>query len=227
MSNKIRFFVFILNLVFFAFFVPSFSPLYAGECAHVEVYVMNLESGQGIPGASALLRCQNTFTAGGVSHSCTEEGAWYGNCWENSGWRNVPADGHLVFGTTEAGYDCFISNAKWELRIPAGWTWKCSTDGSKYDCRDGSNVDTNNLPVINGGSYVFKIFYSPPPRPTSTPTPTPRPTPTPTPRPTPTPTPRPTSTPTPTPTPRPTSTPTVCPIPNAVNNIRIECPYCR
>lgn len=96
--------------------------------------------------------------------------------------------------------------------------------------------------VTNGSTIGIILTWHPQiiPIPTSTPTSTPTPRPTATPTPTVTPTPRPTATLTPaptltltsTPTPRPTATPTptqipICPVPNAVTNVRIECPYCQ
>lgn len=239
MEIKHKFFIFLFSFILFVYLSPvaSTSKAYAGECAQIETYVVDLSSGLGVPGAKARVRCPDIFTGNGETHQCTEAtrnpdgSAIYGTCWENSGWYDVPRNdaGHIFFSTTtDNGYDCLIGNPKLEVEnLPSGWTWKCSTDGSRNDCSGGSNIDEQNLPVINGGGFVFKVFFSPP---AATPTPIPTLTPTPTLTPIPTPTPRFTPTPTPSPTPSPTPTPpgsTGCPTPGVVNNIRIECPFCQ
>ncbi|MCL5969983.1 MAG: hypothetical protein M1450_00570 [Patescibacteria group bacterium] len=236
MQNKNKFITFLISVILLMMLSPVFSIAYAGECAHVETYIVDLSTGLGVSGAQARIRCSDTFTADGETHQCTDttrndDGSpMYGVCWENSGWYNVPGDnsGHILFGTTDNGYDCFVGNPKLEVtNVPDGWSFQCSTDGSRYNCDEGSNVDIENLQVNNGGSFVFKVFYAPPPAP-DTPTPTPPATPTITPTPTITSTPTITPTRTVTPTPTPTTTPNpACPTPAQVSNVRIECPYCR
>ncbi len=149
-----------------------FAQAFATECAQVEVYLMDLATGQGVPESQALLRCRDTFINPedpSQTLSCHEPNH-KGPCFENSGWVGVPGDGHVLFGDTSNGYNCYTGNAVFETQIPEGWSWKCTTDGSRYDCDGGSNIDANNLQVVNGGSYVFKVFYEPPlPPPTPTP----------------------------------------------------------
>lgn len=137
-----------------------------------------------------------------------------------------------------------------------GPAYKLNVTTSQMKFNNGGDSPHFNICVVNIAPTVTPTpTKTPTPTPSRTPTPTPTKTPTPTPSPTKTPTPSPTKTPTPVPsatvtptttrtptptvtpvpsatvTPAPSSTitptPSMCPKPNAVTNIRINCPLCQ
>lgn len=190
-----------LGSILLALLLPSNSLAAEVSCANVDVYVINLETKQNVPDVSVGLRCTTALPQCSGTDFRHVDGA----CWENSGYKNIPqppSSDPAFF----AGYDCDKGGGQLYVSLPPGWSWVCTTDGSRIDCEQGSNVDSNNLGLTNGAHNVVKVFYNPPPPPPPpTPTPTPAPTPTSTPPPTPTPTLA--LAPTPTPTPTPTTAP--------------------
>jgi len=97
---------------------------------------------------------------------------------------------------------------------PAGCSVDMSANGASWFIPSTPSEPRGQIDITGGNNFSrsidVKIVCPGAPTPTFTPIPTPTQTPTPTPIPTPTPT-----------------TPSSCPVPNTVQNVRINCPYCQ
>ncbi len=150
-----------MTLVFFLTLLITSSKVYAAEsCARLQLYVVNQDTGGVIPNAQVSLRCNggNDLCNSALESCPATEGMarWCGDCWEDSGTKNIGSNYPYYLGSEGfGGYDCLAGNAQLDVDPGPGWNYTGTKDGS------GNNIDPGNLSLSNGATNVVKVYYTP------------------------------------------------------------------